>query len=135
MGCNIIRVSYYLFLFFLTGSISSSNDEESSSDDKEPSSDCERERVGDRRGDRRADGKGGEGEDSLESESGDGNKSMTAYNLCPIDVCFCVWLLMTDTRFFLSRIIFEKEEEREKTNNVDKLYWWISDKHTPIPNI
>ena len=57
--------------------------------------------MGDRRGDRGAGGKGGGGEDSSESESDDGNKSMTAYNVCAIDNCFCVWLLMTDARFIL----------------------------------
>ena len=92
--------SYCLFLLFLTGCRSSSDDEESTSDDEEPSSDLERERVGDRRGDRGAGGKGGGGEDYLESESDDGNKSMTAYILCVMYNCFCVWILMTDARFY-----------------------------------
>ena len=91
--------------------------------------------MGDRRGDRGAGGKGDGGDDLSESESDDGNRSMTAYNVCAIDNFFCVWLLMTDAIFIFTRMKIEKEEEREKQNHVDKIYWWISDQHTPIPNI
>ena len=57
---------------------------------------------------------------------------MTAYNLCAIDNCFCVWLLMTDTSFFYKNENQKGRRERKK-NHVDKIYWWISDQHTHIP--
>ena len=44
--------------------------------------------MDDRRGDRGAGGKGYGGDDFSESESDDGNRSMTAYNLFAIDIFF-----------------------------------------------